>query len=110
MAEPEQMGEPLYRKLQNNLVSDVGLIYAGPHPCNVRHWLVLAAGLREMGTFAAARALHEPQIVEFIGRELLLRRRYISGLVRYHFIDADRERFQGTISSSCMTTGMVPES
>jgi hypothetical protein len=100
---------PPYQRLQDGKNQDYGLIFAGPNPANTKHWLVLIAGLRGMGTFAAARALHEPPIVEIIARELLLRRRYVSTLVRYRFLDEDGKRFLGHISSMCLTTGMVPE-
>jgi hypothetical protein len=85
------------------------LIYCGPNLANTKHWLVYAAGLRGMGTFAAAQALREPAIVEIIARELLLRRRYVSVLARYRFLDEHGKRYLGHISSICMTTGMVPE-
>jgi hypothetical protein len=101
---------PPYQKLQDGENQDYGLIFAGPSPANPGHWLVYIAGLRGMGTFAAARAFYEPPIVEIIARELLLRRRYISAMVRYRFLDQDGKRFLGHISSVCLTTGMVPES
>jgi hypothetical protein len=101
---------PSYRVLEDGRHQDLGLLYIGPHPCNVTNWLVMAAGLRGMGTFAAAKALHDPDVVELIAQQLIVRRRYISGLVKYRFVDKDRERIQGDISSICLTAGMVPES
>ncbi len=102
-------GRPPYRTLQDGEHQDFGLIYCGPNPANTKHWLVYAAGLLGMGTFAAAQALREPAIVEIIARELLLRRRYVSVLARYRFLDEHGKRYLGHISSICMTTGMVPE-
>jgi transcriptional regulator with XRE-family HTH domain len=99
-----------YRRLPDGQELDYGLLYLGPHPHNFQHWLVMVAGLRGMGTFAAAKALSNPAIAELIAQQLLLKRHYISGLVRYRFRDIDQERFRGCVSSICLTTGMVPES
>jgi transcriptional regulator with XRE-family HTH domain len=96
-----------YQKSDNGYAHDFGLLYVGPNPLDMQHWLVMAAGLGPNATYGAAVALQQPHIVELLGRALYNRRRYCSGLIEYCFFDEPYKKYAGYISRVLLTKGTV---
>jgi transcriptional regulator with XRE-family HTH domain len=96
-----------YQKSDNGYAHDFGLVYVGPNPLDMQHWLVMTAGLGPNATYGAALALKQPRIVELLGRALYNRRRYCSGLIEYCFFDEPHKKYAGHISRVVLTKGTV---
>jgi transcriptional regulator with XRE-family HTH domain len=96
-----------YQKSENGYAHDFGLVYVGPNPLDMQHWLVMAAGLGPNATYGMAVALKQPRIVELLGRALRDRRRYCSGLIEYCFFDEPHKKYDGHISRVLLTKGTV---